>query len=340
MWILHAIVHYNLQRLNHPLPNYVAEVEVNTMDEIDLASVTMKPGLAELIGTKYVPITLSRPYLMENKELCTSVKDLTLIVTAYTAPGNFDRRQIMRGSWLNNSYYSHLGTVRVVWLLGMVKNETLQRELEQENDVYHDMLQGEFIDHYVNLTHKGAMGFKWVAERCRNAKIVLKADDDMMLNMYVLLLNVLPEKILSKRRHLFCYRNPHSAILRRKVEKWFIDDNEFRGDVVFPLYCEGPAVFMTNDIIPALVKSAAMTPFFWLEDVYLYGVVLQNVPGLTYTQYVRGGDYDLHGKRVIRCFRDTLMTCTFLIVACTNQTDMVEVWKYMLQQNRIKLGIS
>ncbi|XP_045174758.1 beta-1,3-galactosyltransferase 1-like [Mercenaria mercenaria] len=333
IWLLHAIVYYNLQHLNQ----FQNGTDIEEEGEYDLSRVTLKPGLDTLIGTSYVPITLHREYLMENKKLCTSVKNLTLIVTAYTAPANFDRRQIMRGSWLNNSNYLGLGTVRVVWLLGKTSNATLQRMLEEEFRQYGDLLQGDFVDHYFNLTHKGAMGFKWVAERCRNAKIVLKADDDMILNMKQLFTHILPRTILNQRRHLYCYRNPHSQILRDKKLKWFINENEFRGDVIFPVYCEGPAVFMTNDIVPALVKSAKMLPFFWLEDVYLYGVVLQNVPGLTYTQFGRGVEYDLHGKRVIKCFRETLTTCTFMIVACSNQTDMVEVWKYMQQQNEMYL---
>lgn len=334
IWLLHAIVYFNLQHLNTPTNETDYEEELG---EYDLSLVTMKPGLWDLIGTGYVPITLNRDYKMENKHLCTSVKNLTLIVTAYTAPPNFDRRQIMRGSWLNNSNYLGLGTVRVVWLLGMTSNATLQKELEKEMEEYGDLLQGDFIDHYVNLTHKGAMGFKWVSERCRNARIVLKADDDMILNMKQLFTHILPKTILHKRRHLYCYRNPHSQILRDKKLKWFINENEFTGDVVFPLYCEGPAVFMTNDVVPALVKSAKMVPFFWLEDVYLYGVVLQNVPGLTYTQMGRGIEYDLHGKRVIKCFRETLTTCTYMVAACSNQSDMSLVWEYMQQQNSMHL---
>lgn len=334
IWLLHAIVYYNLQHLNNPLNN---ETELDEMGEIDLSQVTAKPGLWDLIGTGYVPITLNRDYRMENKHLCTSVKNLTLIVTAYTAPPNFDRRQIMRRSWLNDSNYLGLATVRVVWLLGTTSNATLQKELEKEMEEYGDLLQGDFVDHYVNLTHKGAMGFKWVSERCRNAQIVLKADDDMILNMKQLFTHILPKTILNRRRHLYCYRNPHSQILRDKKLKWFINENEFRGEVVFPVYCEGPAVFMTNDVVPALVKSANMVPFFWLEDVYLYGVVLQNVPGLSYTQMGRGIEYDLHGKRVIKCFRETLTTCTFMIAACSNQSDMSLVWDYMEQQNSMHL---
>jgi beta-1,3-galactosyltransferase 1 len=61
---------------------------------------------------------------------------------------------------------------------------TLQYQIEEENKKFKDIVQGQFIDSYRNLTNKGVMGYKWISEHCMNAEIVLKVDDDAFVNFF------------------------------------------------------------------------------------------------------------------------------------------------------------
>ena len=45
-------------------------------------------------------------------------------------------------------------------------------------------MQGNFLDTYYNLTYKSVMGHLWVSEFCRQAELVVKADDDIYVDLY------------------------------------------------------------------------------------------------------------------------------------------------------------
>ena len=47
-----------------------------------------------------------------------------------------------------------------------------------------DLVQGNFLDTYYNLTYKSVMGHLWVSEFCRQAELVVKTDDDIYVDLY------------------------------------------------------------------------------------------------------------------------------------------------------------
>ena len=59
-----------------------------------------------------------------------------------------------------------------------------QRRLEEENSKHGDLVQGDFLDTYHNLSYKATMGNLWVAEFCSQAQFVVKTDDDMYVDLY------------------------------------------------------------------------------------------------------------------------------------------------------------
>lgn len=61
-----------------------------------------------------------------------------------------------------DSKYIH----RVLFLLGTVKNATVQREINVESMYYDDIIQENFLDSYYNLTLKSIMMVKWTSDNC------------------------------------------------------------------------------------------------------------------------------------------------------------------------------
>lgn len=55
--------------------------------------------------------------------------------------------------------------------------------LNQELVDNHDIVQGDFIDSYVNLTVKYSLGLKYAAYYCNNTRYVLMIDGDYSLNV-------------------------------------------------------------------------------------------------------------------------------------------------------------
>ncbi|NWH83007.1 B3GT4 galactosyltransferase, partial [Piaya cayana] len=55
--------------------------------------------------------------------------------------------------------------------------------LRAEAERHGDLLQGAFADAYANLTRKTLLLLGWAAARCARAPFVLKADDDVFVNL-------------------------------------------------------------------------------------------------------------------------------------------------------------
>ncbi|KAL1481298.1 hypothetical protein MTO96_015734 [Rhipicephalus appendiculatus] len=60
---------------------------------------------------------------------------------------------------------SRLGFV-VVFLLGTTPDQEVQRKVLAEHETYGDIVQGDFVDSYKNLTYKSAMLIRWAREKC------------------------------------------------------------------------------------------------------------------------------------------------------------------------------
>ena len=86
------------------------------------------------------------------------MKRFSVLVMVHTAMEHFFRRKEMRRTWLNTTHYSpkHL---KVIFLVGTTGNKTMQEQLRNESNVFHDIIQGDFVDTYRNLTNKGVMGY-------------------------------------------------------------------------------------------------------------------------------------------------------------------------------------
>ena len=56
--------------------------------------------------------------------------------------------------------------------------------LLDENNKHGDIVQGDFLDTYHNLSYKAIMGSLWVSEFCNQAEFVVTTDDDMFIDLY------------------------------------------------------------------------------------------------------------------------------------------------------------
>ena len=68
--------------------------------------------------------------------------------------------------------------------VGSTTDQDVQMSLEEESQQHGDLVQGDFLDTYRNLSYKAIMGSIWVAEFCGQAEFVVKIDDDCFLDLY------------------------------------------------------------------------------------------------------------------------------------------------------------
>ena len=54
-----------------------------------------------------------------------------------------------------------------MFYLGATTEQSLQESIARENDEHHDIVQGDFLDTYRNLSYKNIMGKLWVSQFCQ-----------------------------------------------------------------------------------------------------------------------------------------------------------------------------
>lgn len=305
-----------------------------------LHSITLKPNFTRLINASQIVLTVNTSYILENPTLCSSVRNLNIIVIVHTSPDHKERRLSIRNTWANDAFYHHLGNVRTVFLLGKSKDQNIQNQIKEEFKRYGDLLQGDFIDDYHNLTLKGVMAYKWLTERCRNAELVLKVDDDISVDMFKMF-NVYFPKYRLENMTIICNHilEKTMGILRKNDSKWYVSNDHFRGLGAYPTdYCSGFLVLFTNDLIPALYQSSKVTPFFWVDDVYLYGLVPGNVPGVKYIG-LKGNWHQLGGQVAIKCYKNETETCPFLVAGAGAKGEFEELWPHMVKRYAVSTKV-
>ncbi|XP_067661364.1 beta-1,3-galactosyltransferase 1-like isoform X1 [Haliotis asinina] len=203
-----------------------------------------------------------------NSHQCES-DDPEVLIIVHSKPDFFQKRMVIRETFGSENRVD--GTsISVVFMLGRVTNHTLQVQLEQEAFSYGDMIQGNFIDHYKNMTHKHVMAMHWVGERCNNIKTIVKIDDDVIVNPFNLVYylkrttkhhNTIHGIVLNSEQP---FRNPHA--------KYYIPYAQYPFDIL-PEYCPGFAYITTPDVYRKLYEVSRDIRYLNMDDVYVTGVL-------------------------------------------------------------------
>ncbi|KAM6100863.1 beta-1,3-galactosyltransferase 4 [Pterocles gutturalis] len=195
-----------------------------------------------------------------------------LLVLVPSAPSHWSQRQAIRDTWASGQHpgwveEQNLGlSTRTLFVLGLPEVGGVQEGIRAESSRYADVLQGSFSDTYANLTRKTLLLLRWAAARCPSARFVLKADDDVFVNLPAL------------TNHLAALRNSQNLYLGR-VHWWVrpnrLPDTRHHVPVAlfpsarFPPYCSGTAYVLGRGALVAILQVAHLVPLVAPEDVWV-----------------------------------------------------------------------
>ena len=198
---------------------------------------------------------------------------LTLV---HSAPGNFIKRQVIRKTWASPDIIKKLN-IRVVFIVGMTNDSAVDQEISREDKEHKDIVQGNFVDSYRNLTLKHLAGYKWTIRFCNSTRFVMKVDDDAFVDVF---------KIVSSMKSMFdsrgdrrpagvlaCSLFPDGTAVKR-TGKWALSFEEYSSHH-YPPYCSGIAYFTTPDVVERLFTAAhdpAVRPI-WIDDLFVTGIL-------------------------------------------------------------------
>lgn len=191
------------------------------------------------------------------------VEKLFLLIVVFTAPGNFDRRNVIRKTWAKDP--STKKRWKTMFLLGQAVGDTTTKEyLEVEGLRYGDFIRGGQRENYYNLTLKTQMGLEWAEKYC-DFEFLLKADDDVFVNPYRLM-DYLGNPDTPKTK-LYLGRVARRGIVRRGG-KYAVSVEEYN-ETRYPEFCNGPAYLLSWDLVNKLIDVFDVKKPLKLEDVYI-----------------------------------------------------------------------
>ena len=213
-------------------------------------------------------------FILSNSNLCQN-RNLSIVICVAISRGNFVGRRIIRQTW---GFPGTTGDspVALIFFVGSARSEeppSVQDNMLKEFREHQDIIQGDYIDNYHNLTIKTLSMLQWVLESCQNVKYIVKADDDIYVNI-PLLIDVL--KTVSQKRYdkpfiIGCSLD-HAPPIRNRTSKWYVSRTEYGGEE-YPRYVEGGCGYaMTTTAARAIRQVSHVTPLMSMEDVYVTGI--------------------------------------------------------------------
>ena len=227
------------------------------------AAPSRKPPVNDSVRSR-----LEAGFRITNVEQCPSGGvNLQLVIVITTAPGHERQRKAIRLTW--GGAVAQRRDVALVFYLGRT-TEALQRTVDDEQATYGDIVQGNFVDSYDNLTLKSASMLEWLSTYCPKARMILKTDDDIFINTDNLLKFI---KVHSSDTNKLFGRLAHGwKPIRNGKSKYYLSHESFKGDYL-PDFVTGPAYVMTGDLVEPLYHATLNARFIRLEDVLVTGVL-------------------------------------------------------------------
>ena len=195
--------------------------------------------------------------------------------------------------------------------------------LKEEASQHGDLLVGDFLDTYRNLTRKMLAGLQWVSLHCPRAAYVLKADQDTFVHVDRLLEAV---EELERSQPGVTTRAVLGEVLcaesvsRDRQSPVFVHPDTYPFSV-YPPYARGGSYVLGGGVVGELVNASRYLPYLPVEDAFINGVVARAL-GLRH----------LHVRRVMQGLAPCPLTpCLFLAAGQLTATNvgpqlMRDVW--------------
>lgn len=194
-----------------------------------------------------------------------------------------ERRMIIRETWASHAALGSYRTtfnvdIRVFFIMGSDEsNGPVMDNVRQEHIRHRDIIQGRFLDTYRNLTFKALFALKWATEYCSQADYVIRVSDDVFVNGYNLFdsLISLKPRLDPSNKAILGYLCEEGGVLvhRRPGQKWYVTKDEYPWDT-YPSFITAHGFIMTKSVVKYLYNRAISKRFFWLDDVFVTGLVL------------------------------------------------------------------
>ncbi len=260
----------------------------------------------------------------------TSNAKLLVLALVIISANRFERRREIRETWANRTTF-HSQDLRVLFAVGLDSNPNVSKSIELEFFKYNDIVMGNLSDLYQNLTRKVMMAFKWATENCRNARFIMRINDDVMVNTPMLLEYMKRLQAELKNAWLGNWYDYQFSI-RDTNSKYYISSSDYSGDK-YAAYMEGSMYILTFDLAERVLNLSLRVywpPFsVWLEDIYVGMLCIY----LRAEAFNLNGHFSSHGQDEVdmNAMKKRSRQEVFFVYMKTI-SDFNGIWKFLIDQ--------
>lgn len=299
-------------RMNHREPNYSLYPQMGNIRDLVSAIKEGRSVRNPPINDPYLGIVHHPPNVCDGN---SSAHSLDLVVLIKTCIDCSSQRMRARNTYMQRHLWGEF-RVRFAFVVGLpgskqsewmhfegvrVRNPTkvfqdaqaVKTSLLNESEHYRDMIVGDFIDSYYNLTLKQMTTFRWVSAFCRyTSPIYFFIDNDYSIvpRNLIKLIQYIPDKIklqlnggtFGPLRTVFRPKNPNNA------GRWDVSLDEVPW-TNYPQYSSGAAYIIGASLVTDAAIAMAYTKFLRIDDAYLgfvwdkLHVPVLAIPGMDHT---------------------------------------------------------
>lgn len=204
-----------------------------------------------------------------NHDICGH-EEVYIIILVGSHPEHLVLRNVIRKTWGNPRIAGF--PIKLAFLFGKIDDPQQQRLLEEEDLNHTDILQGSFQDSYRNVTLRDLMGLRWAWRFCNQAKYIMRADDDISLDIYALI-DTLESNFGDAPDFVGCFQMMVGTPVFR-TGRYAVSKAEHPSDIYDP-YCQGWMYMLTPHMAYNLDLAALKVTPYWMNDAYLTGTLVK-----------------------------------------------------------------
>ncbi|KAL6733629.1 hypothetical protein Aduo_004262 [Ancylostoma duodenale] len=231
------------------------------------------------------PLLQPTKYLVVPSPDCRRVRFLVIV---FTAPDDFESRDRWRRIYGGQRMRHKFGYC-VIFPIGRLQDEhensrlneeipigRLQDEhensrLNEEINFFDDILQGDYVESYRNVTLKSLSALRFIAVAYPRVELIMKIDDDVAWNVPKVsnyISRALP-------RSISCYKFEARSPVRKTRSKWYVSHDEYPHGK-FPQHCSGIAYMLDREALLPMLNAVPKLDHFWIDDVFITGFLTRD----------------------------------------------------------------
>ncbi|GMR35179.1 hypothetical protein PMAYCL1PPCAC_05374, partial [Pristionchus mayeri] len=148
---------------------------------------------------------------------CQCNREKHTVFVVHTAIANKEKREGIRQTWIlfqNQLVYAFC----LFFFTGRPVNQIEEQSLIDESTTFKDIVIGDFVDSYFNMTIKSLFWMRFVDAQCSSTTTIIKLDDDMAIN-----LRLLSHRLSSiKSNAIYGVRWIGMPVERENTSRWYV----------------------------------------------------------------------------------------------------------------------